>query len=192
MRLGFCMSLGLSSSIAIGKEQDLIKKEGLEKAKTIIDNAQQINLNSSGVNSLFSKMCDGQDQSVDIKIGNKNEKSQILVFVSNAMPMSLIKDYYEQATELGASLVVRGFKDASFVETSKWLSNFTKEDGAGVLIDPPSFRKYKIEEVPAIVLDIGKASDKIYGNISIKYALSIFEKEGDTRENVQDSVEGKK
>jgi type-F conjugative transfer system pilin assembly protein TrbC len=109
---------------------------------------------------------------------------RLLIFVSFSMPMATLKQLNLQAQEVGGKLVFRGLIKSSFKATIPQL----KELGSEVLIDPTLFRTYKVNQVPAFVLQErsptfpGEAvrHDILYGNVSLPYALKQFTEKGET------------
>src|SRR5262249_16418139 len=108
---------------------------------------------------------------------------RLLIFVSFSMPMATLKQLSQQAEECGGKLVFRGLVKESFKETIPKL----KELGSEVLIDPTLFRTYKIDKVPAFVLQKKSPTfpgelvphDVLYGNVSLTYALKTFADKGE-------------
>ena len=97
-------------------------------------------------------------------------KAETYVFVSYSMPDNALKAYFKEAQELGATLVMRGLKDDSFIASG------TKSQELGITYDinPDLFEQYKIELVPVIVVSKGRDYDKIQGHISLREAIKIM------------------
>ncbi len=106
---------------------------------------------------------------------SQNNKDGLYIFVSLSMPKSLLEQYNQIAKQIGAKLVVRGFKNNSFKETIE----VTKE--IALQVDPVAFKKFNITSVPSFVLSDNSKFDKLVGNVSIKYALEQFETQGDLK-----------
>src|SRR5262249_14246652 len=110
---------------------------------------------------------------------------RLLIFVSFSMPIETLRQLSLQVHQAGGKLVLRGLINNSFKETIPKL----KELGAEVLIDPTLFRTYRIDKVPAFVLQEksplfpGEAvrHDILYGNVSLPYALKQFTEKGDAK-----------
>lgn len=105
----------------------------------------------------------------------------LLVFVSFSMPKASLDRLAQQASQAGAALVFRGFKNNSIKDTVTAFQPLAKR-GAGALIDPPAFEHYKIHAVPEFMLAQGKPGcqgDGCYshvltveGDVSLGYALT--------------------
>lgn len=133
-------------------------------------------------------------ETMDTKLptsGRKTGQIDILVFVSFSMPNELLAQYSKQAKEAGAVMVLRGLVDNSIAKTQARALKVNAEI-APWEINPGSFRKFKIDKVPAIVLvDDDKAiADesgcaqpvsylRIDGDISIRQALNTMKWRGD-------------
>jgi type-F conjugative transfer system pilin assembly protein TrbC len=127
-----------------------------------------------------------------------NTKPQLLIFVSTSMPMSLLRNYYKEASIYGGTLVFNGLPNGSFKELTKLIldiqetNNTEGKQNAGSVIDDESFQKFGINNVPAFVLykeeECFEATsckityDKVIGNIGIKAALESFADNGDMKE----------
>ena len=87
-------------------------------------------------------------------------------------------------------LVLRGLIDNSFKKTAQFIKSLSN-NGAQAIIDPLSFKRFNINQVPQIVVIsddhncyMGRCSqtplhDKISGNISLHYALERISSEGE-------------
>jgi hypothetical protein len=125
------------------------------------------------------------DKSVDVT----NQK-HLMVFVSSSMPIAALKAYAKEADKRGAAMVIKGLVDGSFIQTRRWIQSISDE--ASVQIDEQAFEQFAIENVPAIVLVKDKdcfvgdechpVFDKVSGNVSVKYALELFTKDGDVKD----------
>ena len=116
------------------------------------------------------------------------------IFVSSSMPTGLLKEYGKEASIYGGTLVFNGLPDGSMIKFLNLIQDiFDPEDMPRVQIDDESFKLFKIEQVPSIVLartenlkelmedksgTIPKY-DKIVGNVGIKYALKRFSEDGE-------------
>ena len=73
--------------------------------------------------------------------------------------------------------------DDSMIKTAE-LVKLLNEEGVPVAIHPKAFEIFKIESVPAYVLVDKKEGseervyDKLIGNVSVEYALSVFAERG--------------
>lgn len=113
----------------------------------------------------------------------KSREGQILIFISSSMSLVNIKSLLEEAKNIGASVLLRGFIDNSFKKTMNYIQEFYRKDEnlGGVLIDPASFKDFNIDSVPTFVLmkknsDKGNKYQKLVGNITLSAASELFKK----------------
>lgn len=107
------------------------------------------------------------------------ERNNILVFISFSIPETSLKQWLSQANKIGAPVVLRGFVNNSFKETAADLQAVIGNTRTGVQIDPPSFEKYHITQVPAVVMTTQTGNfDVVYGNASLDDALTLFTEQG--------------
>lgn len=121
-------------------------------------------------------------------------KTHLFVFVSSSMPRKSLENYLIEAKKYEAVLVIRGLIDGSFVKTQKFIQTFGND--AFFQIDDEAFERFNINQVPAIVLVRDQEChpgqkcdlifDKMYGNVSIKHALNLFDEQGDVKDAVTD------
>lgn len=138
----------------------------------------------------------GFDQ--DLKAEVLKPRPSLQIFVSHSMPISLLKIYAKEATKYNGVLVFRGLPAGSFHKLSNLVSDISGDNAEGIAmqIDDEAFKAFNIKIVPTIVLSRsasifseqvkGGAFDKIGGNVTIKYALEVFAKEGDLKENARE------
>lgn len=105
---------------------------------------------------------------------------------------------YLKATKYNGVLVFRGLPEGSFHRLAKLVSDISGDNAEGIAmqIDDEAFKAFDIKCVPTIVLSKppsifsdqvkGGSFDKISGNITIKYALEVFAKEGDLKTNARE------
>src|SRR5579872_1691306 len=118
------------------------------------------------------------------------DKPNIIIFVSFSMPEQSIVDLLQEAKKIHASVVIRGLIHNSFKETFiKMASIVKKAGGGGVELNPPVFKKFNIEKVPAVVvlsnlnchLDESCSEDKydvVYGDILLYDSLKLIRDHG--------------
>ena len=135
---------------------------------------------------------------------------QVVVFVSFSMPSLSLKQIIRDASQYEIPVVIRGLYKNSFRETMERVFDLVKEDNkGGVSINPLWFRKYRINAVPAVVVnysdiqnnmenkvgekkkekngnkEVSKKANKkddfdvVYGNIPLIKALKIVAERGD-------------
>ncbi|MGM9451942.1 type-F conjugative transfer system pilin assembly protein TrbC [Legionella bozemanae] len=109
--------------------------------------------------------------------------SQVLVFLSFAMPERSLQAWLLQCKQSGATPVIRGLIHNSFQETMTAIQMLSKKTGMGMQLDPILFKTFEITEVPAVVyvkdvplcpanMDCKPVKyDKLYGDVSLDYAL---------------------
>ena len=120
----------------------------------------------------------------------------LYIFVSFSMGEKALLNLAHEAKQFNAILVLRGFKDGSYVNTAQSLQNMIIKTGQGVIIDPELYTLFNITAVPTFVLAKPFSlqsqtriqtpiHDKLQGHVSVHYALEVFAKEGDLKEEVQ-------
>ena len=134
----------------------------------------------------------------DLKAEALKPRPRLQIFVSHSMPISLLKSYAKEATKYNGVLVFRGLPAGSFHRLAKLVSDISGDSAEGIAmqIDDEAFKAFAVKSVPTIVLSKaasifseqvkGGAFDKIGGNVTIKYALEVFAKEGDLKENARE------
>ena len=96
----------------------------------------------------------------------------IQVFVSFSMPNNLLIQTLTESTALHIPATLNGLYHNSMPETMhKILSLSKKIPNLALQIDPISFERYGIHQVPALVVDNGKDFNVIYGNLSLHDGL---------------------
>jgi type-F conjugative transfer system pilin assembly protein TrbC len=122
---------------------------------------------------------------------NKAFAKAFYIFVSLSIPEKNLKAIAAEAKNYGATLVLRGLKENSYLKTASYLQELIEAEKIGFIIDPSLFAKYSVTSVPTFVLSAleeicpsnmtclpGKF-DKLVGNVTVKYALDKFKKEGE-------------
>ena len=134
----------------------------------------------------------GQKDFMDLATGKTSlrqvskRKYDLLIFVSFSMPEEMLKEYSRQAAQYGGKLVLRGFNKSSLQKT-EMKAEALNPSGVEWDIAPATFRKFKVESVPSIVLsdaitesvlENGCAKEgsyiKVDGGISIHEALTLM------------------
>jgi len=134
----------------------------------------------------------------DLKAEALKPRPRLQIFVSSSMPIGLLKSYAKEAVKYNGVLVFRGLPAGSFHRLAKLVSDISGNNAEGIAmqIDDEAFKAFNVKVVPTIVLSKtasifseqvqGGAFDKIGGNVTIKYALEVFAKEGDLKENARE------
>lgn len=123
-------------------------------------------------------------------------RPKLKLFLSFSVPEASIKKYIKEADKLGRdniSIVILGMKKGtkSLVDTMRYVSELTKGKSVSFEIDPPSFERFGITKVPALVAyqddpayEMKCATAKtekdmpeehfegVYGDVSIQYSLT--------------------
>lgn len=116
-------------------------------------------------------------------------KPEVLIFVSTSIDQTSLRLWARQAEKVQAPLILRGLIDNSFKQTIQVTQEiFGKQEVGGFSIDPEKFTSFKIQKVPAVVVNFtpignGKSDtvakfDVVYGNIGLNNALEIIVKNG--------------
>jgi conjugal transfer pilus assembly protein TrbC len=102
------------------------------------------------------------------------------VFMSFSAPIETWIDLSSQLEKTEGYFVVKGVPDRSFEKfAEKVLELKLAGAEAPIDIDPEAFEKYKIDAIPAFVLEDGKSWDKIEGNLRLDAALSEIAEKGE-------------
>lgn len=144
---------------------------------------------------------------------SEQQSAQLYIFVSTSMPKEVIRAYYKEAAKYKGVLVFKGLPNGSFKELQLLIlelqeSNNTQQlnkgssHEVGVIIDDELFKKLNVETVPTIALvrleecfensSCKTNYDSIKGNVRIKYALEVFAKDGDLREEASRFLEDRR
>jgi conjugal transfer pilus assembly protein TrbC len=126
-----------------------------------------------------------QSASTQKTAAQKENADQILVFVSFSMPEASLKNLAQEAQRVSTQrvsaqqhnvvLVMRGLYRDSFVKTARKI----QELGIAVDIHPELFEAHHVTSVPTFVwLEDGKAIHSLKGNVTLDFAMEVFEKEG--------------
>ena len=113
------------------------------------------------------------------------QTENLMIFASFTMPKESLKRLVHQANMLGASIIIRGFKNNTIKATALAIRELGEEAG-NVVINPNSFVKYQIQAVPTVVLTKAAnqeqvdASDHalassfvaVPGDVSLDYSLA--------------------
>ena len=126
-------------------------------------------------------------------VGARPNTSEILVFMSLAVPPESWAQWAREAARTGVPLVLRGVGPAGFLATVKEVGERIGGTKAGVAIDPRLFRLFGVERVPAVIAvaggvppcasrgcaaDPAPPHDLVTGNIGLAAALEAVAAEG--------------
>ena len=120
--------------------------------------------------------------------GRKDSKEKLegfMVFISASIPEASLKAIARDVKKIRGNIFLIGMIDGSMIKTAE-LVKALNEEGVPVAIHPKAFEIFKIESVPAYVLvdkiegSDERVHDKLIGNVSVEYALSIFAERGNS------------
>ena len=122
--------------------------------------------------------------------------TSLYIFVSFSLSEKALLNLAQDARQFGATLVLRGFRKGSYAKTVQALQTIIKKTGQGVIVDPELYTLFDISAVPTFILakpfTLNTAErtqaplyDKLQGHVGIQYALEIFSKEGDLKDEAQ-------
>jgi conjugal transfer pilus assembly protein TrbC len=115
----------------------------------------------------------------------------LLVFVSFSMPEPTLNRLVDQATQAGATLVLRGFVDGSLQKTVLQAQRLIGQRKVGFQIDPQAFDRFSVSSTPTFVLlkdgisaepcaagtcYPSNAFVSASGDVSLDYALEHFKR----------------
>jgi conjugal transfer pilus assembly protein TrbC len=109
-----------------------------------------------------------------------NSFAKTFVFVSFSMPKQLLIETLQESSQLNVSAVLNGLCQNSMPETAKRVMALTEAvPNMQLLIDPTLFERFSIHQVPAIVVGKGHCFDVIYGNLTLREALTRIRDKGE-------------
>ena len=119
----------------------------------------------------------------DFFFSDISNSGRLLVFVSFSLPLATWTETSHYLEPLKGAFIVRGLPNNSFEELQKKILDLRKAGvRAEILLDPAAFETYNITAIPALVITQENHYDKVFGNIRIPDALSLFSESGDTQE----------
>lgn len=105
----------------------------------------------------------------------------VQVFVSLSMPTQLLSAVLTESARLRIPAILNGLIDNSMPKTVQRIQLLSKTvPNLNLQIDPTAFERFGIKQVPALVVDNGKAFDVLYGNVSIQEGLLKMVGHGDS------------
>lgn len=174
----------------------LLQQESLQKVETLQKDTgfKEIvtELQSNSSQSENTAVNSGPQTQANLRETSLNE-ANLYIFISFSMGEKALLNIAQDAKQFGATLVLRGFKDGSYLKTAQSLQNMIIKTGPGVIIDPELYTLFDITAVPTFVLTkpftLNTAEriqtpihDKLQGHVSSQYALETFTKEGDLKD----------
>lgn len=105
----------------------------------------------------------------------------VQVFVSFSMPTQLLSAVLMESARLHIPAILNGLIDNSMPKTVQQIQLLSKTvPNLNLQIDPTAFERFGIKQVPALVVNNGKAFDVLYGNVSIQEGLLKMAGHGDS------------
>jgi len=121
--------------------------------------------------------------------------SNVIVFVSFAMPDAALRQLARDATKAGATLVTQGFVNNSATDTAVAINRvFGSETEVGFAVDPTAFHRFAVTAVPTVISlekpltacktrhcadDPTPSHDRIAGNATLAYMLEALKERGE-------------
>lgn len=198
------LNIHASSNQDQNQEQNIDFKELSQMNYSNEENNFASNLQQSAIEQNIDnirKMMDLPGFDPRLKDEVLNPRNQLQIFVSSSMPVKMLQEYARSAAKYDGVLVFRGFPGGSISKMHDFVYQMQKEiPDFSMQIDDESFRAFKVDKVPAIVLskeenifannldDSDKFNsdrlrqdqyDLVFGAISLKAVLELFAKEGD-------------
>lgn len=121
-------------------------------------------------------------QAEDKRYHDKNNKNTVLIFVSFSMPKQSLISILHDAQKIQAPVLLQGLVDHGFKTTFLGIHSLIKQaGGGGMFIDPTAFDRYRITQVPTIVVlsNADSCMDKISGDIPLFAAFQHLQHHGD-------------
>ncbi len=112
----------------------------------------------------------------------RDDKRDLLVFMSSSVPLETWKDFSRQMEKTGGVFVLGGIPGGSFeVFALKVMELRQAGVAAPIDIDPDLFEEFEVAEVPTVVLR-GKKNDRFVGNLRLSSALELMAESGDEKD----------
>jgi len=106
----------------------------------------------------------------DMAIADRVSENGILVFVSFSMPKAALIELSDQSQKYGATLVLRGIHEDSFLKMKDKIMEISPK-GLHLDIHPDLFKQYGIKRVPTFVLvKNGAEVNRLSGNVTLEFA----------------------
>ena len=177
----FVLFIGFSAlaEVDYAKEGAKFAQEKLEESKKldlekIFRDAKNLETPDPLKEGEGCKDCKSEIKNIQAK--ETDIENGILAFVSFSMPEASLKQLNDDAQKRGATLVLRGLHEGSFVKTKDKILSVDK-NGLVFELNPELFKKLGVERVPTfILLKEGKEINRLSGNVSLEYAASKLEK----------------
>ena len=111
----------------------------------------------------------------------KSFGAQVSVFVSFSMPKQLLTETLQESARLHIPALLNGLIVNSMPQTIKEIQALSEAvPNLNLQIDPTAFERFGIQQVPALVVEQGKAFDVLYGNLTLKEGLMRLATQGES------------
>lgn len=170
-----------------------LQEESIKKVESLLEDSE------------FQEfVADLQDKLPEIQRSKaSHQKGEILIFVSFSLGEKALLNLAIDAKRYGGTLVLRGFIKGSFKKTTQALQKIITKTGQGFIVDPELYALFGVQSAPTFILtkpfqvnaserNSTPFHDRIQGDISLRFALERFAKEGDLKEVAQTFLEGRK
>lgn len=168
----------------------LLQQESLQKVETLRNDptfqgiVTELQNNTSKDSSAF-------------KDASKEVNGELYIFISFSLGEKALLNLAHEAKRFGATLVLRGFREGSYLKTAQALQKIILKTGQGIIIDPELYSLFNVTAVPTFVLakpfplqsqerTQTPIHDKLQGHVSTHYALETFVERGDLKEEVHE------
>lgn len=117
-----------------------------------------------------------------------------VIFASFSLPEAKLQELLAEAEQVGAMVVLRGLVNDDLNTTLARISEATKQQGTGFVLDPTLFSRFGVEQVPAFLLplesiqpcDVDDCKTPLHvmasGNVSLFYFLDLVQRTGSASE----------
>jgi type-F conjugative transfer system pilin assembly protein TrbC len=160
------------------RQREKQEQQEAEQMKEII--ASQFRLKPQSIYA--NADLNSQGQCFNCSTANSFQDAKILIFMSFSVSDHSWISLSQELEKVGGTFVLRGLPSQSFQALANRILKL-KEQGvnASIQLDPKSFLKFEIKQVPAIVVVEEQAFDKVSGLVSLQFALEKMAEYGDTQ-----------
>jgi len=166
--------------------QKMFSKSKVDLEKTFTDvkdleskiNEVEMLLSETGEGSSCKNCTSASRSTITNKSNWKTDtRNGIIVFISFSMPDIVIKELCEKADKYGATVVLRGLHEDSFLKTKDKILEICP-NGLSLLIHPDLFKQYSISRVPTFVkVKEDQEIARLSGNVTLDFAISKLEEQ---------------
>lgn len=188
----FSLTVKAENLTAIAMEAEKHKTENMQNYLQFAEEAKR---NEKNIVSHYKNELSSMNANItpiqNVNLLKNENNPNVIIFISFSIPEQSIVSLLQDAKKLHASVVIRGLIHNSFKETFiKMASIVKKAGGGGVELNPPVFKKFDIQKVPAIVVLPTSQTcysqkicsedkfDVVYGDIPLFNALKTIRDHG--------------